>query len=201
MDIELKEEHLTAPDAGNPVTAALLAAGFPMSVIAEGRITTNEGSQWKIAPSLEEWLARRRRGELVRVGLLRLNPLTAAISIAEAPPSWSRVTEFHNPPDHHIKFKAEIFCEDGAVKGMAQQKLDFDEERPRLAAGETIVLEYAGHPPKNPASTVTWAQYDRQGDPRRTCMCDYCRAYRSSGGRRRRPGSRLLTRGGTENDD
>lgn len=126
------------------------------------------------------------------MGTLRLDPVTASITISEAPQLWDRVTEFHQAPSHHIKSQVDIFCEDGTVKGLAQHGLDFDEERPCLANGEHIVMEFQGLYPENPGKTVTWQQYDWQGAPRRSCMCDYCRACRSAGGRFRRPGARLL---------
>ena len=147
MDIPLEEKHLDAMNGENPATAALREAEFPNPRIAATRITTSETVQWTIAGLLADWLERQRRGEPVRVGALRLDPVTAGISISEAPQSWSRVTEFHQAPSHYIKFQVEIFCEDGAVTGMAQHGLDFDEERPRLANGEHIVLEFRGLPP------------------------------------------------------
>ena len=201
MDIPLEEKHLDAMTGENPVTAALREAGFPNPRIAATRITTSETIQWTIAGPLADWLERRQHGEPVRIGTLRLDLVTASITISEVPPSWARVTEFHEAPSHHIKFQYEIFCEDGAVKGLAQHGLDFDEERQRLANGEKIVIEFQGMYPVNPGKTVTWQQYDQQGDPRRSCMCDYCRAYRSAGGRFRRPGSRLLRNEGPENED
>lgn len=85
MEIGLKQEHIDRAENAHPVAAALTGAGCPQSKISAGRIKTGETIQWTIKPALAEWLARFRRGNQVRQGILYFDPITAGISITEVP--------------------------------------------------------------------------------------------------------------------
>ena len=183
LEVELKPGHIDkGKDGGglNPVTAALLEAGFEQAEIAGDRIVTGEYQQWRIGPELAGWLERLSRGEPVRSGTLRLKPITAGMDLAEAPQSWARVTEFHRPPDHHVKFRIEIFCEHGARQDMAQHGLEFHQERPGLEQGKTVSIRREAEG-LNPGHTVTYQEYVDTNDPRRNCRCGRCRYLRATG--------------------